>query len=226
MMGVQDAPARLFYDFDIEAHVPANHILREIHRTFDINTIRQQLAPHYSDFGRPSIEPEPIIRMLVVGYVLGICSERRLCDEANLNLAYLWFCRLDLNSKVPDHSTFSKYRHGKFRYSDLLRTVFEANAARCISESLVGGHSFARIAESLKRVHRHARPGVGIDVTVVHCVDIFVDVRLVQDEVYDVKVEALPQRQDRKQYDEPDEMGAERQRADRAAGVRPPHKTF
>ena len=143
MMGTQEAPALLFYDFDMEAHVPSDHLLREIDRFLDVDTIRQQLKQYYSHLGRPSIDPELIIRMLVVGYVMGIRSERRLCDEVHLNLAYRWFCRLGLDQKVPDHSTFSKYRHGKFRDSDLLRTVFEATVARCISEGLVGGHGFA-----------------------------------------------------------------------------------
>ncbi len=142
-MGVQEAPARLFYDFDLEAHVPADHMLRKIDRFLDVGTIHQQLKPYYSHLGRPSIDPELIVRMLVIGYVLGIRSERRLCDEVHLNLAYRWFCRLGLDAKVPDHSTFSKYRHGKFRDSDLLRLVFEAVVARCISEGLVGGHGFA-----------------------------------------------------------------------------------
>lgn len=88
MMGVQEAPARLFYDFDLEAHVPADHLLREIDQFLDVGTVRQQIAPHYSHLGRPSIDPELIVRMLVVGYVLGIRSERRLCDEVHLNLAY------------------------------------------------------------------------------------------------------------------------------------------
>ena len=142
-MGVQKAPARLFYDFDVEAHVPADHMLREIDRFLDVGTIRQQLKPYFSHLGRPSIDPELIVRMLVIGYVLGIRSGRRLCEEVHLNLAYRWFCRLGLDDKVPDHSTFSKYRHGKFRDSDLLRLVFEAVVARCISEGLVGGHGFA-----------------------------------------------------------------------------------
>lgn len=143
MMGTQEAPARLFYDFDVEAHVPADHMLREIDRFLDVGTIRLQLKPYYSHLGRPSIDPELIVRMLVIGYVLGIRSERRLCGEVHLNLAYRWFCRLGLDDKVPDHSTFSKYRHGKFRDSDLLRTIFENVVARCISEGLVGGHGFA-----------------------------------------------------------------------------------
>ena len=143
MMGVQEAPARLFYDFDLDAHVPANHILRQIDRFLDVDIVRAQLRPFYSHLGRPSIDPELIVRMLVIGYVMGIRSERRLCDEVHLNLAYRWFCGLGLDGKVPDHSTFSKYRHGKFRDSDLLRLVFEAVVARCISEGLVGGHGFA-----------------------------------------------------------------------------------
>lgn len=135
MMGVQEAPARLFYDFDLEAHVPANHLLREIDRFLDLCAIRQQLSPHYSHLGRPSIDPELIVRMLVIGYVLGIRSERRLCDEVHLNLAYRWFCRLGIDGKVPDHSTFSKYRHGKFRDSDLLRSVFEDEPCCAIGPS-------------------------------------------------------------------------------------------
>ncbi|WP_227271263.1 transposase, partial [Roseobacter weihaiensis] len=108
MMGVEEAPARLFYDFDLEAHVPADHLLREIDRFLDVDTIRQRLGPHYSHLGRPSIDPELVMRRLVIGYVLGIRSERRLCDEVHLNLAYRWFCRLGIDGKVPDHSTFSK----------------------------------------------------------------------------------------------------------------------
>lgn len=110
MMGIQEAPALLFYDFDMEAHVPSDHMLREIDRFLDVGTIRQQLKQYYSHLGRPSIDPELIVRMLIVGYAMGIRSERRLCDEVHLNLAYRWFCRLGLNQKVPDHSTFSKYR--------------------------------------------------------------------------------------------------------------------
>jgi transposase len=93
--------------------------------------------------GRPSIDPELIIRMLVIGYVMGIRSERRLCDEVHLNLAYRWFCRLGLEGKVPDHSTFSRYRHGKFRDSNLLRQIFEATVERCLREDLVSGEGFA-----------------------------------------------------------------------------------
>ena len=143
MMGTQTAPAQLFYDFDLDEHVPANHMLREIDRFLDVDGMRAKLRTFYSHLGRPSIDPELIVRMLVIGYVMGIRSERRLCDEVHLNLAYRWFCRLGLDSKVPDHSTFSKYRHGKFRESNLLRHVFEATVERCLKEDLVSGEGFA-----------------------------------------------------------------------------------
>src|SRR5688572_13367723 len=98
-----------------------------------------RLRPFYSDTGRPSVDPELMIRMLIVGYCMGIRSERRLCEEVHLNLAYRWFCRLGLEGGVPDHSTFSKNRHGRFRDSDLLRQLFEATVRRCMLEGLVGG---------------------------------------------------------------------------------------
>jgi transposase len=101
------------------------------------------LGPYYSEVGRPSIDPELMMRMLVVGYCLGIRSERRLCEEVHLNLAYRWFCRLGLDGDVPDHSTFSKNRHGRFRESDLLRKLFETVVARCMKEGIVGGEAFA-----------------------------------------------------------------------------------
>lgn len=143
MMGRQEAPAQLFYEFELDRHVPANHLLREIDRFLDVDSLREALRPFYSHLGRPSIDPELIVRMLVIGYVMGIRSERRLCDEVHLNLAYRWFCRLGLEDKVPDHSTFSKYRHGKFRDCDLLRRVFESTVERCLREDLVSGEGFA-----------------------------------------------------------------------------------
>ena len=105
--------------------------------------LRAHLGPLYSDVGRPSIDPELMIQMLIVGCCFGIRSERRLCEEVHLNLAYRWFCRLGLDGEVPDHSTFSKNRHGRFRESDLLRKLFETVVARCIKEGIVGGGAFA-----------------------------------------------------------------------------------
>ncbi len=136
----QDA---LFYEFSLERHVPAGHLLRSIDRFVTLDGLRQELAPFYSEMGRPSIDPELLIRMLIVGYCCGIRSERRLCEEVHLNLAYRWFCRLGLDGAVPDHSTFSKNRHGRFRDSDLLRRLFETVLQRCIDEGLVGGEGFA-----------------------------------------------------------------------------------
>jgi len=139
----QEAQGALFYEFSIDDHVPQDHLLRSIDRFVDLSGIRQHLAPYYSSTGRPSIDPELMIRMLLVGYCLGIRSERRLCEEVHLNLAYRWFCRLDLADPVPDHSSFSKNRHGRFRDSDLLRHLFEQSVARCIEEGLVSGQRFA-----------------------------------------------------------------------------------
>ncbi len=133
----------LFYGFSLERHVPADHLLRSIDRFVDLSGLREQLRPFYSETGRPSIDPELMIRMLLVGYCFGIRSERRLCEEVHLNLAYRWFCRLGLEGDVPDHSTFSKNRHGRFRDSDLLRRLFETTVQRCIDEGLVGGDGFA-----------------------------------------------------------------------------------
>src|SRR5271166_5777002 len=116
---------QLFYSFNLEDHVPADHLLRGIDRCLDLGELRDHLAPFYSHTGRPSIDPELMMRMLIVGYSFGIRSERRLCEEVHLNLAYRWFCRLGLDGGVPDHSTFSKNRHGRFRDSDLLRQLFE-----------------------------------------------------------------------------------------------------
>src|SRR5947208_8009997 len=136
----QDA---LFYEFSLERHVPERHLLRSIDRFVELSELRRELARFYSSIGRPSIDPELMIRMLIIGYCFGIRSERRLCEEVYLNLAYRWFCRLGLDGEVPDHSTFSKNRHGRFRESDLLRRVFETVLRRCIDEGLVGGENLA-----------------------------------------------------------------------------------
>jgi transposase len=133
----------LFYEFRLEEHVPTDHRLRTIDRFVDLSDLRRHLAFFYSAIGRPSIDPELMIRMLIVGYCYGIRSERRLCEEVHLNLAYRWFCRLGLEGGVPNHSTFSKNRHGRFRESDVFRHLFDAVVERCIAEGLVGGEGFA-----------------------------------------------------------------------------------
>jgi transposase len=149
----------LFYGFNLDDHVPADHLLRSIDRFVELSSIRRQLAPYYSAIGRPSIDPELMIRMLLIGYCCGIRSERRLCEEVHLNLAYRWFCRLDLTNPVPDHSTFSKNRHGRFRDSDLLRKLFEATVQRCMAEGIVGGQGFA-VDASMIRADAHRQKGV------------------------------------------------------------------
>ena len=143
MMGMQVAAPQLFYDFCLDDYVPGDHLLRRIDRFVDLESVRAELRPFYSTIGRPSIDPDLMLRMLIVGYCMGIRSERRLCEEVHLNLAYRWFCRLGLDGKVPDHSTFSRNRHGRFRESDILRRLFEAVVERCLREGLVGGDGFA-----------------------------------------------------------------------------------
>ena len=144
MMGEQSVmQEELFYGFSLQRHVPADHLVRAIDRFVDLSAIRQYLAPFYSPIGRPSIDPELLIRMLIVGYCFGIRSERRLCEEVHLNLAYRWFCRLGLEGEVPDHSTFSKNRHGRFR-----EPICCANCSRPWSDAAwqkgsVGGEGFA-----------------------------------------------------------------------------------
>lgn len=151
MMGQQaGGQDRLFYSFNLEAHVPANHLLRGVDRFLDLSDLRKHLAAFYSHTGRPSIDPELTIRMLLIGYCFGIRSERRLCEEVHLNLAYRWFCRLGLEDKVPDHSSFSKNRHGRFRESGAFRHLFESVVQRCMAEGLVGGEGFAVDASVVK----------------------------------------------------------------------------
>src|SRR4029078_1228 len=140
----------LFSQFRLDDHVPVDHMLRAIDRFLDLDGLRRHLTPFYSTTGRPSIDPELMIRMLLFGSCFGIRSERRLCEEAHLNLAYRWFCRLGLDGAVPDHSTFSRNRHGRFRQSDLFRRVFESVLRRCIEERLVGGEGFAVDASLIK----------------------------------------------------------------------------
>jgi transposase len=143
MMGTQAETARFFHDFCLAAHVPRDHWLRGIERHLDFEGLRAALKPFYSSIGCPSVDPELMIRMLLVGYCLRIRSERRLCEEASLNLADRWLRRLGLEGKVQDHSTFSKNRHGRFGESDILRQLFESIVERCMAEGLVSASGFA-----------------------------------------------------------------------------------
>jgi transposase len=162
MMGRNDKPQKpLFYSFNLDDLVPQDHLLRQIDRFLDLSDLHEHLAPFYSHTGRPSVDPELMIRMLIIGYCLGIRSERRLCEEVKLNMAYRWFCRLSIEDAVPDHSTFSKNRHGRFREAGTLRFVFEKVLHSCIDAGLVGGEGFAVDASVVKadasrQRHHHA----------------------------------------------------------------------
>jgi transposase len=151
MMGRQDDRQQtLFYDFCLEDHVPQDHLLRQIAKVLDLTDVRQKLAPYYSAMGRPSLDPELMIRMLLVGYLYGIRSERRLVEEVHLNLAYRWFCGLGLKGEVPERSSFSKTRHGRFRDSDAFRLVFESVLQTCLRAGLISGETFATDASVIE----------------------------------------------------------------------------
>src|SRR5215831_12001187 len=134
---------QLFYSFNLEEAVPDDHLVRAIAGVLDLSWVRAELAPHYSHTGRPSIDPVLMIRMLIVGYVFAIRSERALCREVQVNLAYRWFCGLGIEVKVPDHSVFSRVRNERFRDHDIFRHVFEHVVEACIRGGLVGGEGFA-----------------------------------------------------------------------------------
>jgi transposase len=134
---------QLFYAFDLEEAVPSDHPVREIARVLDLSWVRNALAPHYSHTGRPSIDPELMLRMLILGYVFAIRSERQLVREVQVNLAYRWFCGLGIEDRVPDHSAFSRARNERFRDSNILRELFERIVSDCIEARLVGGEGFA-----------------------------------------------------------------------------------
>lgn len=134
---------RLFYCFDLDEAVPADHPVREIASVLDLSWVRADLKAYYSPIGRPSIDPELIIRMLLLGYLFAIRSERALCREVQVNLAYRWFCGLGIEDRIPDHSAFTRARNERFRDGDIFRKVFERVVATCIAAGLVGGKGFA-----------------------------------------------------------------------------------
>ena len=143
MMGQQPRTESLFYYFRLEDQIPEGHLLRLIDRHVDLSFVRERVKSLYSSTGRPSVDPEVLLRLLLVGYLYGITSERRLLEEVRMHLAYRWFTRLDLNQEVPDHSTLSKNRHGRFRQSGVFREVFEEIVQRCLDAGLVEGKNLA-----------------------------------------------------------------------------------
>ena len=143
---------KLFYEFRLEDRIPEKHLLRRMNVfvTAALADLHKELAPYYSDIGRPSVDPELMIRMLIVGYCYGIRHERRLCQEVELHLAYRWFCKLDVDQTVPHHSTFSANRLGRFRDSDILRHIFERVVWSAMAIGLVKGEGFAVDASVLE----------------------------------------------------------------------------
>src|SRR5258705_1854001 len=151
MMGRREAwQGQFFYSFDLNEVVPADHLVRQIDGLLDLSWVHKELAPYYSHTGRPSIDPVLMMRMLLVGYVFAIRSERWICAEIQVNLAYRWFCNLGIEDKIPDHSVFCRARRERFRTSDALRRVFEGVVALCISAGLVGGEAFSIDASLIK----------------------------------------------------------------------------
>jgi transposase len=151
MMGRrQDGQGQFFYSFDLDKVVPPDHLVRQIVGVLDLGWVHQELAAYYSHTGRPSIDPVLMIRMLIIGYVFAIRSERRLCAEVQVNLAYRWFCKLGIEDKIPDHSVFCRARYERFRESDALRRVFEGVVGMCIAAGLVGGEAFSVDASLIK----------------------------------------------------------------------------
>ena len=143
MMGQQPRTESLFYYFRLQDQIPEDHLLRLIDRHIDFSFVRKQLKEFYSPTGRPSIDPEVLLRLLLVGYLYGITSERRLLEEVRMHLAYRWFTRLGFEQEIPDHSTFSKNRHGRFRQSGVFREVFEEIVRQCLEAGLVEGQNLA-----------------------------------------------------------------------------------
>ena len=151
MMGrLEKGQDQLFYDVCLEKLVPPDHMVRKLDRVVDLGWVARDLAPLYSHTGRPSIDPELMLRMLIVGYVFAIRSERQLCAEVQVNLAYRWFCGLSVEDPVPDHSAFSRARHERFRETDVLRRLFEGVVDSCLRKGLVGGTSFSVDASLIK----------------------------------------------------------------------------
>jgi transposase len=151
MMGRREGgQGQFFYAFDLDTVVPPDHLVRQIDAMLELGWVHKEFAPYYSHTGRPSIDPVLMIRMLIVGYVFAIRSERRICAEMQVNLAYRWFCKLGIEDSIPDHSVFCRARHERFRESDALRRVFESVVAKCIAAGLVGGEGFSIDASLIK----------------------------------------------------------------------------
>jgi transposase len=164
MMGRREqGQGRLFYEFCLDEAVPDDHLVRKIRALLDLSWVYAELAPYYSEIGRPSIDPVLMIRMLIIGYVFAIRSERQICREVQVNLAYRWFCDLGLEDAIPDASAFSRARNERFRESDIFRHVFERVVGSCIEAGLVGGEGFAVDASLIEADANRQRSIPGIE---------------------------------------------------------------
>jgi transposase len=151
MMGRrEEGQGQFFYSFDLDKVVSPDHLVRQIDGLLDLSWVHKELAPYYSHTRRPSIDPVLMIRMLIIGYVFALRSERRLCAEVQVNLAYRWFCKLGIEDRIPDHSVFCRARHERFRESDALRRVSEGVVTMCIATGLVGREAFSIDASLIK----------------------------------------------------------------------------
>ena len=163
MMGRLDRDQGQFlYCFNLEEVVPEDHLVRAIAAVLDLSWVYGELAPYYSRLGRPSLDPALMIRMLIVGYVFAIRSERALCRDVRVNLAYRWFCGLSLEDKIPDHSAFSRARNERFRDSDIFRRVFERVVCACMAAGLVGGKGYAVDASLIEADANKSRSVAGV----------------------------------------------------------------
>jgi len=139
MMGQHDRSEALFYYFRLEEQIPETHLLRLIDKHISFEFVMQQLKDSYSETGRPSIDPELLLRILLIGYLYGITSERKLVEELRMHLAWRWFTGLGFDQEIPHHSTFSKNRHGRFQESKLFEQLFEQIVRQCVEVGLVKG---------------------------------------------------------------------------------------
>ncbi len=139
MMGQLDRSEALFYFFRLEDQVPETHLLRLIEKHVSFAFVREKLKQSYSETGRPSIDPELLLRILLIGYLYGVTSERKLVEELRMHLAWRWFTGLGFDQEIPHHSTFSKNRHGRFQESKLFEELFEQIVRQCVEVGSVRG---------------------------------------------------------------------------------------
>jgi len=164
MMGRRNqGQGQLFYEFRLDEAVPDDHLVRKIGALLDLSWVYAELAPYYSEIGRPSIDPVLMIRMLIIGYVFAIRAERQICREVQVNLAYRWFCDLGLEDPIPNHSAFSRARNERFRESGIFRRVFERVVETCIEAGLVGGEGFAVDASLIEADANRQRSIAGVE---------------------------------------------------------------